>query len=1383
MIILMKNSKIHGVFILLLATVFYCIDVGSQDLQVIELRPEHSATGISQNTQSGFRITQSLSSVNFKRQETGKGAFTMIYATGQNSATVHGSPLLPVISRLIEIPSGAEVEYRIVSYREELLDLSSYGIDAPLFPRQPSLPKSIDIRDDEFVYRHDLYSRDEFLGEELVSIEEIGIMRGRRIGRIQISPVQYNPVRNRVRVISEIEIEVLFKAGGAETESSGPAFASPFYEQAFARKLLNYREDRTKTYFSGGPLKYIILSHPGFKEDLREFVNWKTMKGFNVIELYRGTDGVGETPGEMRDTLASIYHSSTADDPAPVFLLIVGDHSQIPAFQSTGHITDLYYAEYDGDDDYLPDLFYGRFSANNSDELLPQIQKTLIYEKYLFPDAGFLNESVLIAGFDARHAEVHGNGQINYGTTYYFNQDFGINAHAFPVPHEAGVEDDIISRISDGAGFVNYTGHGISSRWDNPRFTIDDIPSLDNYGKYPLMIGNGCETVRFEIYETLGEALLRADGKGAVGYIGASNDSYWDEDFYWAVGAGPISANPVREETGPGFFDRLFHTDIESPSEWYVSQGQIQQAGNLAVSESATRGRTRYYWEIYHLLGDPSLMVYFSEPDILSPVYSDVVPSVSSGLVVETEPYTYIALSGGGELVDARYSGNNGVARLVFDSLDPGVEYNLVATRENRQPYMGPVKVAPSSQPYILLKSFTVDDQMHNNNGIAEAGEGIYLNMVIRNEGDLPAESIRLSIASDNRHITLYDTSAYIDLLEPEAEVEVNGVLGFDISPLIPDGESLFLTLEVYSKDTLAWINNFALDVNAPQISILRYFVDNPEGQYPGGYLMAGETAGLVVEFSNKGSATIYNAQVILSEDSGMLTFQGDGIYHGDIMPGDTVHHHVVITANDTIEYDTRLDIEMETLSVEFESLNEFSFRANTIYEDFEDGEFGRRPWRTDSVKGWFFSSDASGGRYSIRSGIIDHSESSELQIRMEVASEGVVTFDRKVSSEARYDFLNFYIDDEKVGSWSGLLNWAPEQFEVKPGNRVFRWVYTKDQSVSKGLDAAFIDDVRFPPGNLVDDFSNEIIAGLSIEELISPVSGEWSPDNQPVTFLVRNNGNRTVSSFTAGWELDDEPPVKETFESDMKPGESAQFTFAELADLRRPGFYDLVVYIMDDIDGSHQNDTLYMRIEVPEVHDISITELLQPQSGYELGEEEVVEIEIVNNGNVGLTGFEVGYILNPANAVTEVFDGLIEPGQSAKHVFDHRADMSDEVLYHLILFVHLTHGSETVSDTMIVEVEKIVSGTHSPVNNDELVLIYPNPFNYDLYIQKNHINAGRVNIRLITSTGKTVLYKSSAADIHDGVLRIDGAGLLPGIYFLEFSSEGISKVFRVIRF
>ena len=43
------------------------------------------------------------------------------------------------------------------------------------------------------------------------------------------------------------------------------------------------------------------------------------------------------------------------------------------------------------------------------------------YEKYEMADPSFLGEVVMISGVDASYAPTYGNGQINYGTNYYFN--------------------------------------------------------------------------------------------------------------------------------------------------------------------------------------------------------------------------------------------------------------------------------------------------------------------------------------------------------------------------------------------------------------------------------------------------------------------------------------------------------------------------------------------------------------------------------------------------------------------------------------------------------------------------------------------------------------------------------------------------------------------------------------------------------------------------------------------------------------------------------------------------------------------------------------------------------------------------------------------------
>lgn len=122
-------------------------------------------------------------------------------------------------------------------------------------------------------------------------------------------------------------------------------------------------------------------------------------KGFKVITGY--TDQIGTSYSAIRSWVQSQYNSGTPTDPAPSFLLIVGDTPQIPSTtgSASGKMTDLYYGSVDGD--YFPDMYYGRFSATNSAQLVAQINKTIYYEKYQFADPTYLNNITLIAGADS----------------------------------------------------------------------------------------------------------------------------------------------------------------------------------------------------------------------------------------------------------------------------------------------------------------------------------------------------------------------------------------------------------------------------------------------------------------------------------------------------------------------------------------------------------------------------------------------------------------------------------------------------------------------------------------------------------------------------------------------------------------------------------------------------------------------------------------------------------------------------------------------------------------------------------------------------------------------------------------------------------------------
>ena len=206
------------------------------------------------------------------------------------------------------------------------------------------------------------------------------------------------------------------------------------------------------------------------------------------------------------------------------YILLVGDVNEIPSFSGTqgNHVSDLYYAEYDGNGDFYADVYYGRFSSSNPQEIQHMVSKTIDYEMFNFQDPSFLADAVMISGVDAAMAPTYGNGQINYANQYYTNSSNGINAHTYLYPASGSSASQILSDINNGCGIANYTAHGYSQGWADPGFTCTDVQNMTNFGKLPLMIGNCCQSNKFDDPECFGEALLRVSNKGCLLYTSPS---------------------------------------------------------------------------------------------------------------------------------------------------------------------------------------------------------------------------------------------------------------------------------------------------------------------------------------------------------------------------------------------------------------------------------------------------------------------------------------------------------------------------------------------------------------------------------------------------------------------------------------------------------------------------------------------------------------------------------------------------------------------------------------------------------------------------------------------------------------------------------------------
>ena len=1022
-----------------------------------------NSTNVLENTFNRLQVSNTISSFNTLWLNTEKGEFVELLAESYAKTNTPGAPQLPVLSKLIEIPAGATPEVKVISYELTEYKLSDFGITQKLFPAQIPQPKSGGKV--PFSYNHQLYETNSFYGEVLARVDVAGYLRGVQLANLVISPVEYNPVTNTIRVYNNLIVEVRFTgADKALTADNKAKTRSPYFSSVF-HNVLNYQPvDAPLDTISSIPVKYVIVSDPMFQSALQPFIKWKIKRGFNVIEAYTNNSAVGTTFNSIKAYLQNLYTSATVADPAPTFVLFVGDVAQIPAYNCGAHVTDLYYCEYTGD--YLPEVYYGRFSANNVAELQPQINKTLQYEQYLMPDPSYLNEVVMVAGADASHQLTWGNGQINYGTQYYFNTAHNLVSHTYlqPEPGGGNYSQNIRNHVSAGVSYANYTAHGSPDGWADPSFSISNVASLQNANKYCLMVGNCCQTNTYN-QTTFGEALLRAENKGALGYIGASDYSYWDEDYFWGVGNGPIIANPTYEITGLGAYDRTFHEHGEPRSEWYSTMDQMVFAGNLAVQESNS-GMKQYYWEVYCLMGDPSTMVYFSVPPALTVDYMPLLPLGTPAFEVQTEPYAYVAISKNNILHGVAEADANGLATISLLPFTEAGYANIVVTKQNRQPYIDSVLVASPAGPYLVLDNYQVKDNGGNNNQKPEFDEPLTVDLTFENFGNSDAVNATTTLTTNDNFVTLPANTHIWPMIARNSSATALDALSIKVNNYVPDQHTASFTVTTQA-DTNTFTSEFSILINAPALHNGEISFSDAAGGNGNGRIDPGETIQLSVPTSNLGHCTSLEVTSQLFIVCNYITNNSPIVNLGTLAPGATG----IATFNFTVSPDaplgTAFSIYVAGIAGMYNSVSSLSPTIGMQVEDFETGTFQKYNWQMRGSNPWKIGVGGSNkyeGNYGAMSGTINNSQQSEMYLDGQVLTNDTISFYRKVSSQSGHDFLKFYIDGNELGNWSGSKDWAKVSYPIQAGNHRFSWAYEKDATLMSGQDAAWIDFIKFPP-------------------------------------------------------------------------------------------------------------------------------------------------------------------------------------------------------------------------------------------------------------------------------------------------------------------------------
>lgn len=785
-----------------------------------------------------------------------------------------------------------------------------------------------------------------------------------------------------------------------------------------------------------------VVAPPQFAATLQPFLQWKQQSGFRVEPLYVATSHCDS----IHSLLQQRYEEACGQQCQPDYVLVVGDANLIAPFpgrrrpesELTSYYTDLYYGEYTGD--FYPEAVVGRLPAADAEQLQAMLDKTLAYEQPTQP-ADYLHRALLVAGKEnLAPAPTVTNGQV-----YYLSHDLKtlhpeMDTLCFHNPESEQQLEPIVAQIRRGMGLVCYTAHGTIHGWHYPDYTYSIADTLGDT-TVAVYINNCCYANNFAT-DCFGVHLLRKPSGGSIGVIGATNSTLWEEDYMWSVGARQdYTLTPQPDVGHPGALDRhLWRQQLSLPQQAWTL-GDIMHAGNHAVSEAGSIFEA-YYWEIYNLLGDPTLMPLIGTPEPLSVAIPAAVRRGATTLTLTGSPGSYVAVSDNSGLLGSGWVDSNGTAKVALLRGITSESIRITATRAGHIPYRAVVATTRPTQPTLAVTGFERN--------------GDSLLVTLRNVSDDTCFSHTIALLQSHNDSAgariLATAPTLLDTVAPQGGCTVRLPLTVSATgqqPVLRFHIILADDDDVYSRMQVALPHAVTL----PQLTDVWPLYQGEPAQY--------------VTYD-----TPYTMAFAVDNPTDDTTFFLIGVrdsfptFTFPIAPWlrDTLYVDIVTRPNDHMAYGSHcLPIRLRCGAWHHDTTCCLQLNGNV--EDFASGDFTAWPWdNTSSMQPWRIDENISySGRYSARSGAIGHRQTSDLAMSLYLPFSDTLTFWRRTSTEESYDNLLFYVDNVQYDGWSGENGWSRVRYLLPPGRHRLLWRYRKDESGSHGDDCVWIDKILLP--------------------------------------------------------------------------------------------------------------------------------------------------------------------------------------------------------------------------------------------------------------------------------------------------------------------------------
>ena len=427
---------------------------------------------------------------------------------------------------------------------------------------------------------------------------------------------------------------------------------------------------------------YLIITTDNFLDAVNEFAEWKRTKGFKVTVITRTT---GQwTPEQVKSIVNEAYRNLNLKylllvgdiDFIPAYIQTHTEYNNEVCY----YPSDLPYVCVNDEFDFTPDILYGRIPVTTNNEANDVFNKIIEYEQNPaqyedfystmtccsvfqgYDDAEHLSgsevsrailsneeiiEDVTSNGITANriYTSISNSGQNwtprFYNNTYFYDgSPLGNSLVNGPYWYENStpIRTAISNAINNGTFLFSYIGHGEFTKWDIPSFNMSDISSLTNNGLYPVIFSMSCETGRFDyVFDCIAEHFLKKANGGAVAVFAPMlNTSFGYTEMLDEYCIDAIWPNP-----GIHIRWKYDEAPIAQPQEPVYELGAIinqamQKMSCMSLANTDSIKNIENYpavndyiynyklcRKMYHLLGDPSMMIYTDLPG------SVATPSIS----------------------------------------------------------------------------------------------------------------------------------------------------------------------------------------------------------------------------------------------------------------------------------------------------------------------------------------------------------------------------------------------------------------------------------------------------------------------------------------------------------------------------------------------------------------------------------------------------------------------------------------------------------------------------------------------------------------------------------------------------------------------------------